>query len=225
MLFDDLEQNYVNHSGMVLPTHVRMLVTGLPRGGTFYISDALTRAGIPTSHEMYYSQQGQRRHTRTDYFPRIEVSGFMYPWMRWIHEGGASCWPDSDGKNHLRFFMPVYHVIRHPVNQISSILNYFHRPDSPPDWTAKNVEYTWLQAHTRNEEYAIQTFRMEDMQDTVKALYYLYEEYTGNDYDEPDWDKVFREAQVGSSTPEKRITWDELDPETREYAKRFDYGP
>lgn len=83
----------------------QFVVIGTGRSGTTYTAAYLTNAGVPVSHERYYTYNGPRlRHPLRDWRARGDCSWCAVPFL-----------PDDD--------VVAIHQVRHPYKVISSFYN------------------------------------------------------------------------------------------------------
>lgn len=114
-LLADPKKKFAEVQNYVLARKPRFAIIGTGRSGTTFSSAHLTNAGVPVSHERYYTYDG----------PRLR-----HPYRNW-HAVGDSSWcavpflPDPD--------VVAIHQVRHPYEVIKSFYNigffderYFH---------------------------------------------------------------------------------------------------
>lgn len=99
------------------PTEIDMLkflVTGTPRSGTMYMSKLLTSLGVPCGHEQVFTASGI---IEQDVVMVAESSWMAVPFLN----------------NPFLYNATIIHVVRHPIQVISSIINslYFFNRSYP----------------------------------------------------------------------------------------------
>lgn len=106
----------------------RVLVTGIGRSGTAYMAKLLTDVGLPCGHEKVYDSATKHNPDWGD--ARAESSWFSAPWVDRV--------PD-------RTF--VLHVVRHPMNWLSSWVHTVWTPDrlmAPPiNYITRHTGIDW----------------------------------------------------------------------------------
>jgi hypothetical protein len=148
-IWTEVEQRY--KPGVKLPDSLRVLITGLPRSGTFFTTDLLSQF-LPkqVGHEAIFALQTVQDpptypwHLK-DHKLVIEVSGLSAPWVRDCKDAGIK----------------IVQLLRHPVRCISSNLNYFDITRNNLTWDETAEAY--LKWHKQIEEVADLTIYLEHL--------------------------------------------------------------
>lgn len=189
------------------PWNLQLVVAGVPRGGTQYLTNCLRPAlmsQLTAGHEALFCYNFVR-----DYGDRqahdVEVTGFAWPYLDSLVARG----------------IPIFHLLRHPVPACNSILKFF--PESFPvperDWPAA-VEL-WYQWHRRTSEKALYWFRLEDQtEDAVEDILKIL----GVDVPREEIERCCSKASRGNSTAGDLITWDHLPPVVQDFAYERGYS-
>jgi len=180
---------------------LKFVFSGTPRGGTFFLSRLLRTLGIvAVGHEAVFTAVGMKLDNSSNYF-QVDVSGFVWPYL-----------PLSGVK--------VYRIVRHPVNAINSMVDYF--PTFFENW-----ETTWRKA----EVYWYRAFETADPKEVLRMEDYLtWFPDVGWALNGERWDpdqlasKAFGLNKNECKNPRKsRVTWGMLSVRTQDMAKRFGY--
>lgn len=175
---------------------LRVLFSGTPRGGTKFLADLLRRLNVPcVGHEVVFQSQGPNDGA---WNLETEVSGFAWPYG------------NIPG-------VQIYHVTRHPVQTINSMVDYFpYLFKERESW--KKAELFWYRTF-RFTEYAL---KIEEFPMWLPdVLWQAYGLQTGAD-------EVRKAAEgVKSNTcklPRKsNVTWEDLSVRTQDLARSLGY--
>lgn len=188
------------------PWNLRLVVSGLPRGGTQFTRSVLRdllqdRATV--GHEGVFCYNFIR-----DYGTRpchdVDVTGFAWPYGELLQEHG----------------IPVVHLVRHPVTSVNSMLNFFRKafPEKERDWT-EAVEM-WCGRHANIAARATCWYRLEDQMD---KLCETASQILGLDFDPLMAENAIIKSPKGNSTRGDTISWDFLPPMVQDFAVGFGY--
>lgn len=104
-------QNLVIKAGWRYGRAPAFVVVGTGRSGTTFVADVLAACGVCCGHERYFRPEGYRRR-----WERCgEVSWTAVPWLERGTQAG-----------------PVYHVVRHPLDVVTSLLTIGFFSDAAP---------------------------------------------------------------------------------------------
>lgn len=182
---------------------LRFIVVGTGRCGTGYISQILTRMGIPCGHEWVYSPHPRRN-------PHIEILGDS-------SAQAVPFVPDFDGF--------VFHQVRNPLQVIGSFIGFnlfkdyrWHGPDG--EFMAQHFHFTgdelgdamryyveWNQRCERQDRY----FRYK-VEDIDRAMLRRMADLIGVRVEDSAIDQALREVPTNCNTRHNAqpLTWDDL---------------
>lgn len=200
-MWADIEARY--RPGYAPPEYVKVLVAGLPRSGTYFLTELLRRHGVPTGHECIFALRSVRdpptyRHAYGD-DPVIEVSGFAVPWLEDCRRAG----------------LKVVQYLRHPVPCCTSNVNYFSEQHKQVTW--EETCATFLAWHQVLERVADHTVYLERLPEGVEKIFQL----AGREVQISP--SILAASPRGTSTPGGPWTWADLPPELQEFARRHGY--
>lgn len=189
------------------PPSLRVLISGLPRSGTFFLQEVLNQY-LPNQvgHEAIFGFS--KLHDPPDYgfrdphHPpiRVEISGMSAPWVPDLKAAGIK----------------IVQLLRHPVRCISSNLNYFDMCRHPITWD--DTCETYLNWHRRIETHADITIYLEHLpMGLAMILDWL------NIHSDIDYHEAMNKARRGTSTPLLRGTWADLPSDLQTYAENHGY--
>lgn len=195
--------------------NLKFVVASTPRSGTTYLSNVFNELGILAGHEAIFQINGPRHAFRTNSHIKVkldtDVSGFINPYL------------DELKTQNVR----VYHLIRHPVPSINSMLNFFKGRGTfrvgvlhQPHWL--QVAELWHYWHKELDDRCNQfTLRLESIKEGLEWLAKdLGYTWTSEQLDEA------LEAKRGTSVAcrPQVVTWDMLPKHIQEFAKKFEYS-
>lgn len=194
---------------------LKFVIASTPRSGTTFVSNVLNKLQVRAGHEGIFQVHGVAGALRNN--PHIkkklegDVSGFVNPYLKIL------------GRKDI----PVYHLIRHPVPSINSLLNFFQNHGqlqigvlSQPLWLA--MAELWHYWHRELDQYCSpNTLRLENISEDL-------EWFAGDlsyDWSVEQIADAIEQASRGTSVAMKpqHITWDMLPKHIQEFAYRFDY--
>lgn len=186
---------------------LRLVVAGLPRSGTTWLSNVFQGLGVKAGHERLFSpSEGEDLRRRKGFV--VDVSGFVHPYLEALRKAE----------------IPVVHLLRHPIHNLTSILNYFPS-QFPPSYRSRGWQYLckyYCDNHKRLDDYSCATIYLERLSPgEVKNLLAM----VGESRPLSQIEQAMRGASRGRSTPESRFLWADMPDELQEYAIHHKYGP
>ena len=182
---------------------LKLVVGGFPRTSTTFLTAILRDLGVEkVGHEsMFRPDMGFHS---IDLL--VDVSGFVGPWLPDLSEMGT---------------VSILHLIRHPVDTLNSMLNYFDHyfPQGEKeqywDWMVQ-VWYAWQKQWAT---YAHGTVYMERRVETVQRI----GEVLSRKWTEEEILRRGRTAVRGRSSKGHVKGWDDLPPEVQKFAESYGY--
>ena len=182
-------------------TPLWLLIAGFPRGGTQYAANLLTKCGFRAGHESIF-KNGQ---IVSEGAAEIEVSGFATPYLAAIARSGT----------------PIVHLLREPVANITSKVNYWRNRGHRITWDQACLE--WFAAHETIDEFSQFTVRVEDLGKHIPEIVRLFadpEERIPTCDQIADAEKL---AARGESMAGGIWVWNDLPAGLKDYAQRHGY--
>lgn len=175
------------------PGTLRLVIAGVPRGGTTYTANMLDQV-VEAAHEGVFCAVGLRK---TPTSKPVEVSGFAGPWVERLYQCGV----------------PVVQLFRNPVDCVSSFYNHFR--EGWTDLTVKDACEFYFETHKEIIRYASKHVKLETWRRDIEKIQGLLPDVCLKAMDDI--------GHSPSRWSKPKLSWEALTNEVRDIALEVGY--